>query len=297
MNSKQIECFITVAEHQSFSQASKILYLTQSVVSYQVSTLEKELGFPLFVRDTHNVALTKAGEQFLHAIVKLKEMYSSSVEQARELYRMGDNTLKIGWQVYEAERIMGVMISTCQQRLPGIQVELMSQKDSDYLDDLLCMRKDLVLMYEENVRPDPRVKFVPLWPVTNYFVMNIANPLAKKEHLDVEDMEGQVIFIPQFMTEPRTITCVYQDILKRFPTAEVRMSTDFEFKAIAYVIANRGIALYPFSYDFPEFGVVSRPFSHCEPLVMGLAFRANDQSKKTTTTISITKEIFDSLTN
>ena len=44
MNTVQLECFITVAEHLNFSRASEILRITQPAVSHQIRTLEGELG-------------------------------------------------------------------------------------------------------------------------------------------------------------------------------------------------------------------------------------------------------------
>ena len=44
MNTVQLECFITVAEHLNFSKASRVLKITQPAVSHQIQTLEEELG-------------------------------------------------------------------------------------------------------------------------------------------------------------------------------------------------------------------------------------------------------------
>ena len=44
MNLKQLEAFARVAEAKSFSEAAKILYLTQPTVSAHDASLEKELG-------------------------------------------------------------------------------------------------------------------------------------------------------------------------------------------------------------------------------------------------------------
>ena len=61
MNTVQLECFITVAEHLNFSRASEILRITQPAVSHQIRTLEGELGVKLFRRTSKSVALTTEG--------------------------------------------------------------------------------------------------------------------------------------------------------------------------------------------------------------------------------------------
>ena len=52
MDSKLLKTFVTVANHSSFTDAAKELYIAQSAVSKHVTQLEKELGVQLFLRDT-----------------------------------------------------------------------------------------------------------------------------------------------------------------------------------------------------------------------------------------------------
>ena len=50
MNTIQLECFVTAAEHLSFSKASQVLKITQPAVSHQIQSLEEELDVKLFDR-------------------------------------------------------------------------------------------------------------------------------------------------------------------------------------------------------------------------------------------------------
>jgi len=40
----QLECFVAAAQEESFVAAARKLFTTQPVITYQISTLEKELG-------------------------------------------------------------------------------------------------------------------------------------------------------------------------------------------------------------------------------------------------------------
>ena len=69
---KQIEVFVAVAEHGSFTRASEELYLTQSTVSAHIQALEQALGTALFVRQTRRqVHLTPEGEMIYPAAKKI----------------------------------------------------------------------------------------------------------------------------------------------------------------------------------------------------------------------------------
>ncbi|MER8230800.1 LysR substrate-binding domain-containing protein [Streptomyces sp. NPDC094049] len=61
----QLRTFLAVAQTLSFTRAAGRLGLRQSTVSQHVRRLEAATGRPLFVRDTHRVALTEDGEAML----------------------------------------------------------------------------------------------------------------------------------------------------------------------------------------------------------------------------------------
>jgi DNA-binding transcriptional LysR family regulator len=65
MTVAQLESFVAVAEHGQLSRAARILHLTTPPLSRRLSTLEDELGVPLFVREARGMALTEAGERLL----------------------------------------------------------------------------------------------------------------------------------------------------------------------------------------------------------------------------------------
>ena len=47
--------FTTVSELKNMSLASDKLYLTRSAISHAISRIEREIGFPLFIKNTHKV--------------------------------------------------------------------------------------------------------------------------------------------------------------------------------------------------------------------------------------------------
>ena len=57
MNDLQIEYFLAVAVNQSFTKASKLLYVSQPAISKQIAMLEKELGVKLFQRNNQKTEI------------------------------------------------------------------------------------------------------------------------------------------------------------------------------------------------------------------------------------------------
>jgi LysR family transcriptional regulator, transcription activator of glutamate synthase operon len=75
MELKQVEYFLTIVDTGSFSTAADELYISQSSLSKQIMSLEKELGFQLFDRSKRKIVLTPAGEALLAFARNLNEVY------------------------------------------------------------------------------------------------------------------------------------------------------------------------------------------------------------------------------
>lgn len=60
--------FEAAARHESYTRAAEELSLSQSAVSRQVQTLEKQLGVRLFRREGRSVRLTDAGQRYFMAL-------------------------------------------------------------------------------------------------------------------------------------------------------------------------------------------------------------------------------------
>ncbi len=69
MDFKQLEVFVSVVKHESFSKAARELFLTQPTVSSHIQNLEKELNTVLLNRNNKTIKLTESGEiLYKHAI-------------------------------------------------------------------------------------------------------------------------------------------------------------------------------------------------------------------------------------
>jgi DNA-binding transcriptional LysR family regulator len=64
---RQLKAFVTLVEHRSVTAAAQALGLAQSTMSEALSSLERTMGTPLFLRrrGSHELLLTEAGEALL----------------------------------------------------------------------------------------------------------------------------------------------------------------------------------------------------------------------------------------
>ena len=80
---RHLRHFVAVAEELNFTRAAGRLYLAQQALSASIRQLERELGEPLFVRDTRRVSLTPAGETLLPRARRLLGLAEETVAARR----------------------------------------------------------------------------------------------------------------------------------------------------------------------------------------------------------------------
>ncbi len=82
-STRQLQCFLAVAEELNFRRAAERLHMSQPPLSRQISGLEALLRVKLFERDTHGVRLTSAGEGFEHDARRVLESLDAALVNLR----------------------------------------------------------------------------------------------------------------------------------------------------------------------------------------------------------------------
>jgi len=85
MDFKQLEAYVQVIEHASFSKAAEAIFMSQPSVSMYISSLEKELATTLINRSTKDVTPTLAGKIFYEKAKELLRLKYNTVESIKNL--------------------------------------------------------------------------------------------------------------------------------------------------------------------------------------------------------------------
>ena len=111
MELRQLRYFVKAAETLNFSEAAKQLFITQSTLSQQIRQLENELDIQLFQRNSHEVALTEAGNELLPYAKETLYAAQTCKEHLRDLQQLLTGTLNIG-VTYSFSRLMNAIVLT-----------------------------------------------------------------------------------------------------------------------------------------------------------------------------------------
>jgi LysR family transcriptional regulator, low CO2-responsive transcriptional regulator len=109
MDFDQLETFLEVARHVSFSRAAEKRFRTQPAISSQIRALEEEVGARLFDRSGGKVCLTAAGKAF--------QKYAEETLEARKAMRVALAEME---RVPRGEIVVGANEGTCLHILPEV---------------------------------------------------------------------------------------------------------------------------------------------------------------------------------
>ena len=138
METARCRAFLAAAETGSFSKAAEALSYTPSGVNQLVTALEKELGFPVFRRNTKGVTLTENGEMLLPAVREFLRQEDRIFELSAEMNGLLIGSVTIAAYSSIATHWLPAVISAFQQDYPQIRIRLMEgiwQEVSKWLDD------------------------------------------------------------------------------------------------------------------------------------------------------------------
>lgn len=94
---KQLKYFQSVVRFGSVSAAAEENFISQSAISQQVQSLERELGFALLVRKNRSFSLTPAGEYFYRKSLLLTADCNRMCAEAAKIAKSEAASLKIGY--------------------------------------------------------------------------------------------------------------------------------------------------------------------------------------------------------
>jgi DNA-binding transcriptional LysR family regulator len=142
---RQLDVFLAVCLHRSYSKAAQQLSLTQPAVSSQIRSLEDVVGQALFDYLGKQLFLTSAGEVMLRAARELKQRLVHLEIELTELHGRLQGSLNIAIES-SAEYLLPAYINSFCEQHPDVDISLhvvnhrrLLERLHDNLDDLAVM--------------------------------------------------------------------------------------------------------------------------------------------------------------
>ena len=235
MNTTQLECFLAVANFLNFSRAAEQLRITQPAVSYQINTLEDELGAKLFQRTSKAVRLTQAGYLFLQYAGDILKLAGMSKARVKEALEQLPQVLGIGCRNFLELRLLEPVLQQFRLVAPRVQPQLRLIPFAS-LENLL---EDGEIEALFSLEPPPsKGVFRELRRCPLVCVCSLDHPLAGRDGVTVEELQAAgpiAICAPQFY--PPTLSSIQSKLIGGRKPQDIYFCDNLE---IAYTLAEAG---------------------------------------------------------
>ena len=252
MNFNHLRYFIEVAETNSFTKASKKLFITQPSLSVSIKKLEESLGVKLFNRGK-DIFLTESGKYLLAqaktilAEVELVETKLRRNHKDQKILRIGTlHSLPIAY--------IAKLISNFSKNNPDIMLEQISGSMMELEEWLEKKNIDLAINIakEQKNRDTSQILFSQNYQLT----ISIGHHLARKKSMSFNDLDG----LPYI----ERVQCEIKDDLKSLFAAKKVMPkvvcrTVHDQLSNNLVTLGKGVAIMPVREDRSD--ILYLPFS------------------------------------
>ncbi len=188
MELAQLEAFLQVAHHRSFSRAAEALFLTQPSVTARIQSLERELGERLFERSGRSVTLTDAGIAFIpHAQRALTAVQEGA--DAIDAVRHGEvGSIRIGASSSIGTYNLPDVLERFREKRPGVHVNLTTGQTEDVVERLLS---GLIHIAICRLTQHPEFESIHLYNDQLRLVVPVEHPFATRNEVTIADAAGE----------------------------------------------------------------------------------------------------------
>lgn len=186
MNIKQLEAFVLIADHKSFTKAAKLLYMTQPGISFQIKALETQLDITLIERQDKKVILTEAGEILYPEAKKILAAFQKVNDAFEELQGIKKGKVKLGASNIPGDYLMPKCIGEFKKRYSGIDVGLIIGDTGSIIHGLIERELDIGVI---GAKVDSDIlEFHPLAQDELILIVSSKHQLAEVNEVDVQKL-------------------------------------------------------------------------------------------------------------
>ena len=149
VNYELYKVFYFVATTLSFSEASKLLFISQSAVSQSIKALEKKLDQTLFIRSTKRVRLTPEGEILLRHVEPAMNLIKRGEAQLMETNSKGGQ-IRIGASDTICRYFLVPYLEKFHKEFPGAHIKVTNATSIRCVELLESGQVDLIVVNYPN---------------------------------------------------------------------------------------------------------------------------------------------------
>jgi DNA-binding transcriptional LysR family regulator len=292
---RKLNYVVVVGHEMHFRRAADRLHITQPSLSRQIREFEQELGFEIFRRDRHLVALTDAGRAFVLAAEEIMTRLDADFKRARDISRLISRrnaaSFLIGYSAFVPSTIRHEIRSIQRLRFPSIHLQFRMAITSEMLDSVSSGVFQAAVTFAPLERND--LQQIPLRSAPLHAISVSGHSSNPNHAIRLTDLRSRPLIVT---SSDRTHPALYQPLLEQCATAGFKPNIVEEAtsaqEAFDLVQDGVGIAIMPGGIcDGMHSALQCSPIIGIEPLQLVFLYRRGGSQRVQ----RIAREIADSL--
>ncbi|MGN0466258.1 MAG: LysR family transcriptional regulator [Lachnospiraceae bacterium] len=188
MNLNHLSYFIALARIEHYTKAAKSLSISQPSLSYAISTLEEELGVPLFQKNGRNVTMTRYGKMFLNYVESSMDVLQRGIDCVKEEAKIYGGRLSIGFIYTQGSQFVPKLVKEFVKARKGDKIDFQFQNDAtvNLVRDLKDEKYGIIIC--SKVEGEKEIDFYPVAKEKLIAIVPLDHPLAEKETVTLAEL-------------------------------------------------------------------------------------------------------------
>lgn len=237
MDFDQLETFLEVTRHMSFSRAAERRFRTQPAISAQIRSLEEEVGARLLDRTGGKVSITQAGKLFLKYVEEALEARRVALAAIAEVERVPSGEIVVAANEGTCLHLLPEVFADFKKQYPEVGITVKRSESREVLESVNDNSADfgVVAMPVK----DRRLTTVVIHRDELVLITPPDHPLAHCEEVTMEQVGQYPLLIPKM---GRTRDAIDEVLHDRQIKPNVSMELDSSELMKRFVAADVGVA-------------------------------------------------------
>lgn len=189
MQIESLKVFCDLAETESFTKAAQINHVTQSAVSQQISSLERQFKSLLIERSKKKFRLTREGQVLYDYSKQIIQTYDALFSRLQEIKDIISGTIRVATIYSIGLHDLPPYLKKFLKAYPTVNVHVEYRRSNQVYDDVLGNVVDLGLVAYP--LKDSKLEIVPLRKDMMVLICHPHHPLAKAKSVPLKAISGQ----------------------------------------------------------------------------------------------------------
>jgi DNA-binding transcriptional LysR family regulator len=195
MDFDQLETFLEVARHLSFSRAAERRFRTQPAISAQIRAMEEEVGAKLLDRTGGKVSITAAGKVFLAYVESALEARRAAMRAVAEADRVPGGEIVVAANEGSCLHILPEVFAEFKRSYPDIGITVKRSETREVLEAVIDNSADFGVAAMPVT--DKRITVVLIHKDELIMITPVGHPLAKFKEVKITQIADYPLLLPK----------------------------------------------------------------------------------------------------